>query len=122
MEIYFKNELTREPPKLHGIDSKLFLLTLKWMWIQEDLNYKLDWREVDSPEPYVLETKRGGRIKKGAGKAKFFAALVLLRSGYFTLEEVKKIIPPFGLILASFRAIYGEKRMKKRMQEIFFQR
>ncbi len=59
VEIYFKNELTREPPKLHGIDSKLFLLTLKWMWIQEDLNYKLDWREVDSPEPYVLETKRG---------------------------------------------------------------
>lgn len=96
VEVYYKNELTRDPPKLAAIDSKRFLLTLKWMWIQEDLNYKLEWREVDSPEPYVLETKRGRPIKKGAGKAKFFAALVLSRSGYFTLEEVKKIIPPFG--------------------------
>lgn len=96
VEIYYKNALTSEPPEVQGMDSKLFLRTLKWMWIQEDFNYKLDWREVESPEPYVLETRRGGTIKKGAGKAKFFAALVLLRSVYFTLEEVEKIIPPFG--------------------------
>jgi hypothetical protein len=65
------------------------------MWIQEDLNYKLDWRDVNSPEKYIRLTKRGKPAGKGAGRAKFFAALILARHG-FSLEEIKKIIPQYA--------------------------
>jgi len=94
-EIYYENRLSKEPPELPGIPSRLFLLVLKWIWIQEDVNYKLGWKETGSPIKYVLETKKGNRTKKGAGRAKFFAALILLRH-HFTLEEVKKIIPMYA--------------------------
>ena len=70
----------------------LYLLMLKWMWIQEDFNYRLSWQEVNSPVRYVLETRTGSRTARGAGRAKFFAALVLLKY-HFTFEQVKKIIP-----------------------------
>jgi hypothetical protein len=94
-EVYYKNEFTKEPPKLPGIEPKLFLLVLKWIWIQEDLNYKLSWRDVNSPIKYILVTKSGSRTEKGAGRAKFFAALILLKH-HFTVEEVKKIIPMYA--------------------------
>lgn len=92
--IYYENELREEPPQLPGINSKLFLLVLKWIWIQEDFNYKLSWQDVGSPVRYVLETRTGSRTAKGAGRAKFFAALILLKH-HFTFEEVKKIIPMY---------------------------
>lgn len=41
---------------------------------------------------YVLETRTGSRTSKGAGRAKFFAALILLKH-YFNFDLVKKIIP-----------------------------
>ena len=94
-KIYYENELTEDPPELPGIPSKLFLLVLKWMWIQEDFNYKFSWEDVGSPVKYVLETKRGTRTAKGAGRAKFFAALILLKH-HFKFEEVKKIIPMYA--------------------------
>lgn len=90
--LYYKYKVNQKPPKLPGIDSELFLKALKWIWIQEDFNYKLDWEEVASPEKYILETRTGTRTSKGAGRAKFFAALVLLNYG-FTFDQVKKIIP-----------------------------
>ncbi len=89
--IYERNMLTKAPPELKGINSKLFLLVIKWIWIQEDFNYRFSWEEVESPIRYVLENRTGTRTAKGAGRAKFFAALILLN--YFTLEQVKKIIP-----------------------------
>lgn len=91
-ELYENNTITKRPPNLPGINSQLYLLVLKWMWIQEDLNYKLDWEEVKSPVKYRLETRTGSLTKKGAGRAKFFAALILLKY-YFNFEQVKKIIP-----------------------------
>ncbi|MEM3422830.1 MAG: hypothetical protein QXF35_01610 [Candidatus Bilamarchaeaceae archaeon] len=91
-EVYYKNEFTKEPPKLPGIDPKLFLLILKWIWIQEDFNYKLSWEEVRSPLKYILVTRTGSRTAKGAGRGKFFAALILLKH-HFRFDEVKKIIP-----------------------------
>jgi len=91
-ELYNTNTLIREPPKLPGINSNLYLLTLKWIWIQEDFNYRFGWEEVASPVRYVLETRTGTRTAKGAGRAKFFAALILLKH-HFTFDEVKKIIP-----------------------------
>jgi hypothetical protein len=94
-EIYYNNELKTEPPETEGIDSKLFLLVLKWIWIQEDFNYKLSWKDVDSPVRYVLLTRRGTPTSKGAGRAKFFAALILLKH-HFTFDEVKKIIPMYA--------------------------
>lgn len=91
-ELYRDNTITKEVPNLPGIDSKLYLLILKWIWIQEDFNYRFNWKEVKSPVKYVLQTKRGGRTSKGAGRAKFFAALILVKH-YFSFELVKKIIP-----------------------------
>ncbi len=90
--VYYKNSFNTKPPKLPGIDPLLYLLVLKWIWIQEDFNYRFKWQEVGSPVPYVLETKTGTITSGGAGRAKFFAALILLKNG-FTFEQVKKIIP-----------------------------
>ncbi|MBU5537658.1 MAG: hypothetical protein QW818_03025 [Candidatus Aenigmatarchaeota archaeon] len=94
-EVYYKNVFTKEPPKLPGIESRLFLLVLKWIWIQEDLNYKLSWQDVGSPIKYILVTKSGSRTEKGAGRAKFFAALILLKH-HFKFDEVIKIIPMYA--------------------------
>jgi hypothetical protein len=91
-ELYNDNAITKRSPKLAGIDSLLYLLVLKWIWIQEDFNYRFNWQEVQSPVRYVLETRTGSRTSKGAGRAKFFAALILLKH-YFTFDLVKKIIP-----------------------------
>lgn len=91
-ELYNDNTITKKAPKLPGIDSQLYLLVLKWIWIQEDFNYRFGWQEVGSPVRYVLETRTGSRTSKGAGRAKFFAALILLRH-YFSFDLVKKIIP-----------------------------
>ena len=91
-ELYRNNTLTKKPPKLGGINSRLYLLVLKWMWIQEDFNYGFSWKDVNSPVRYVLETRTGSRTTRGAGRAKFFAALILLKH-HFTFEQVKKIIP-----------------------------
>jgi hypothetical protein len=93
-KIYYNNELSESPTVLPGIDARLFLLMLKWIWIQEDFNYKLKWRDLELPETerYCLRTRTGSVTSQGAGRAKFFAALILLKYG-FTYEEVKKIIP-----------------------------
>lgn len=91
-ELYKNNTITREPPHLSGINSKFYLLILRWIWIQEDFNYKFSWEDVGSPIRYVLETRTGSRTAKGAGRAKFFAALILLKN-HFDFEQVKKIIP-----------------------------
>ncbi|PIP62234.1 hypothetical protein COW98_05145 [Candidatus Roizmanbacteria bacterium CG22_combo_CG10-13_8_21_14_all_35_9] len=91
-ELYNDNVINKKPPKLPGIDSTMYLLVLKWIWIQEDFNYRFNWEEVDSPIRYVLETRTGTRTGRGAGRAKFFAALILLKE-YFNFEQVKKIIP-----------------------------
>lgn len=90
--VYYNNSFKLKPPKLPGIDPSLYLSVLKWIWIQEDFNYKFKWQEVGSPTPYVLETRTGTRTSGGAGRAKFFAALVLLKND-FTFKQVKKIIP-----------------------------
>lgn len=99
-ELYRTNTITEKPPKLEGIDSNLFLLTLKWIWIEEDFNYRLKWDDVQSKTKYVLAkiNKKGKEqsVSRGAGRAKFFAALVLLKRKDFTYEEVKKIIPLFN--------------------------
>lgn len=91
-ELYEDNTITEKPPNLPGMDTRLYLSVLKWIWIQEDFNYRFSWQEVNSPVRYVLETRTGSRTAKGAGRAKFFAALILLKH-HFAFEQVKKIIP-----------------------------
>lgn len=91
-DIYYENKLKKEPPKLAGIESELYLLVLKWIWVQEDFNYKYNWEEVGSPIRYRLENRTGTTTQKGAGRTKFFAALFLIKHG-FDLGIVKKIIP-----------------------------
>lgn len=91
-ELYWKNTINKKPPKLRGVNPKLYFLILKWIWVQEDFNYRLDWKDVDSPIKYCLQTRTGTTTRKGAGRAKFFAALILLKH-HFTFEQVKKIIP-----------------------------
>jgi hypothetical protein len=91
-ELYNYNTITKRAPKLPGINAQFYLLVLKWIWIQEDFNYRFDWKQVESPIRYVLETRTGSRTGRGAGRAKFFAALILLKH-YFNFDLVKKIIP-----------------------------
>ena len=93
-DVYYHNTLPERAPKADGIEPLLFLAVLKWIWIQEDLNYRFSWREIDSPVKYILLSARGKRMSKGAGRAKFFGALILLRHD-FTLKVVRKIIPMF---------------------------
>jgi hypothetical protein len=92
-ELFEQNTITKKPPKLKGIDSRQFLEMLKWMWIQEDLNYRLSWEEAGSPIKYRLENKTGSVTSKGAGRSKFYAALILVREDHFDASTVRKIIP-----------------------------
>lgn len=92
--VYNNNIISENIPELQGIDPKLYLLALKWIWIQEDFNYKFSWQDVDSPIQYILENKKGNPTAKGAGRGKFFAALILLRNK-FSFKDAKKIIPPY---------------------------
>src|SRR3989344_1346210 len=93
LELHKHNRLTKKTPNLKGIESRLFLEMLKWMWIQEDTNYRLSYKEVESPLRYRLETKSQKPTGKGAGRNKFFAALILVKEGYFLAKEIRKIIP-----------------------------
>jgi len=86
-ELYQDNTITKKPPKLPGINPILYLLMLKWMWIQEDFNYRFNWKEVESPIRYVLENKA---VAKSIGRARFFAALILLKH-HFTFEQIEEI-------------------------------
>lgn len=91
-EVYKHNTITEEIPTLRGIEPKLFLLMLKWMWIQEDLNYKFSSSYVESPIKYRLQTLKGSATSDGAGRARFYASLFLLRSGEFDAKIIPKII------------------------------
>jgi hypothetical protein len=93
VRVHDYNVIDRDPPKLNGIDSRQFLEMLKWMWIQEDLNYKLSWEEVCSKIPYRLLNRNGGPTSKGAGRDKFYAALILVHGNYFGADSIRKIIP-----------------------------
>jgi len=93
MRVHNHNLIDKEPPKLGGIDPRQFLEMLKWMWIQEDLNYKLSWREVGSEMPYRLQNKNGTPTSKGAGRDKFYAALILVYENHFDAASMRKIIP-----------------------------
>ena len=93
VRVHNYNIIDREPPKLGGIDSRQFLEMLKWMWIQEDLNYKLSWKDVDSGVPYRLQNKNGKPTSKGAGRDKFYAALILVYENHFDAASMRKIIP-----------------------------
>lgn len=93
VRIHGHNIIDEEPPKLGGIDSRQFLEMLKWMWIQEDLNYRLSWKEVGSEMPYSLQNKNGRPTSKGAGRDKFYAALILVHGNYFDAKSIRKIIP-----------------------------
>lgn len=92
-KLYKTNIILKNPPKLDGIESKQFLEMLKWMWIQEDLNYRLSWAETGSKIKYNLENKTGSSTRKGAGRGKFFAKLLLVKYHGFSADVVNRIIP-----------------------------
>jgi len=87
------NVINKKPPKFGGINSLQFLEMLKWMWIQEDLNYKLSWEEVGSKMRYRLQNKNGNSTSRGAGRDKFYAALILVHENHFDAASMRKIIP-----------------------------
>ena len=93
VRLHDNNTIDKEPPKLGGIDSRQFLEMLKWMWAQEDLNYKLSWKECGSAMPYRLQNRNGGPTSKGAGRDKFYAALILVYENHFDAASMRKIIP-----------------------------
>jgi len=92
-EVYEHNLIKEEPPKLDGVDSRKFLEMLKWMWIQEDVNYRLSCKDVGSEIPYCLQNKSGSATSKGAGRKKFYTALLLVREHNYSHAEMRKIIP-----------------------------
>lgn len=93
VRVHNHNVIDKEPPKLGGINSRQFLEMLKWMWIQEDLNYKLSWKEVCPETPYRLQNKNGKPTSKGAGRDKFYAGLILVYENHFDAASMRKIIP-----------------------------
>ena len=93
VRLHDNNTIDKEPPKLNGINSRQFLEMLKWMWAQEDLNYKLSWKECCSTLPYRLQNRNGGPTSKGAGRDKFYAALILVYENHFDAASMRKIIP-----------------------------
>ena len=92
-QVHKYNSIPADLPKLEGFDSRQFLEMLKWMLIQEDLNYKLSWEDTGSEIPYRLQNKNGGLTKKGAGRDKFYAALILVHENHFDAATTGKIIP-----------------------------
>jgi len=92
--LYRKNEIDfSKIPKLDGMNPTLFLLLIKWMWVQEDLNYKYCSKDIQNcPSEYRNETKNGSPTK-GAGRGKFYAGLLLVKFHGFPPYEVARIIP-----------------------------
>ncbi len=70
---------------LKGIDPKVFLYVLKWMWVQEDLNYRFNHNDFACPTRYRLPTG------KSLGRKKFFASLLIVRTPYYTAKECFKL-------------------------------
>jgi hypothetical protein len=92
-QVHKDNTIEKVPPKLGGIDPRQFLEMLKWMWLQEDVNYRLSSEETKSPLRYSLQNKNGKPTSKGAGRNKFYAALILVRENHFDAASLRKIIP-----------------------------
>lgn len=92
-QLHKDNFIPHELPELRGIEPRQFLEMLKWMWIQEDLNYKLSSGDVDSSLHYRLQNKSGSATANGAGRDKFYAALLLVKHHKFDAGKVGKIIP-----------------------------
>ena len=92
VRLHDENVVDGELPELGGVDPRQFLEMLKWMWIEEDLNYKLSWKEVGSAVRYQLQNKNGQPTSGGAGRDKFYAALILVRSNHFDSASIQKII------------------------------
>lgn len=104
---YNKEDFSDGFPELPGIDPELYLLTLKWMWIQEELNYttliepnqiknkipryelhKMKWEKKDRKKVRIISTSK----VRGIGRKAFYAPLLLMKFHNFTPKEVKKII------------------------------
>lgn len=82
LSIYENDNLEVPKHKLNGMDSTLFLATLRWVCRQEDLNYKHKWREIGSPIPY--------KIHNGLGRRQSLKGFHLIHSCGFTADEVRK--------------------------------
>lgn len=89
-ELYKTNTITKQPPELLGIDPTLFLLVQKWLWIEEDFNYRLKCEDLGIEKKSELSYKTE---KKGVGRGKQFCQLWVLKSKHFTPDEIGKIIP-----------------------------
>lgn len=96
--IYKENRLERNPPELDGIPPRIFLLTLKWIWIQEDFNYRLFYgKDIQSPIPYKLITRRDGIILSAPmkGRKMLYEALLEAKEGATSVEIISKYIQKY---------------------------
>ncbi len=71
---------------LKGLNPLLFIYTLKWLWIQEDLNYKLNHSDIDFPTRYKVASS-----SKALGRKKFFTALLLVEKHNYTAMECSRL-------------------------------
>ena len=82
VQVYEKNTIPDRIPHLPGMNSRVILLTLKWMWLQEDINYKYKSTDIKSPTAYTYANNR-----KALGRKKSWAVFLLMkRHGYDAKE------------------------------------
>jgi len=91
LHLYEENKIIQKQfGAVGGMSPLLFLYTLKWLWIQEDLNYRFNHKpnknehSIKTPTYYTNKTT-------GVGRGKFFASLLLVKSGYFSAKDCIKI-------------------------------
>jgi len=89
--VYKKNEIPARIPKLDGIDCEALLMVMKWIWLQEDINYKYNWKDIDSPTRYT--TVRGIRA---LGRKKSRAMFLLNRHHGHEFDHKESYTATFG--------------------------
>ena len=80
--VYKSNIVPIKVPKLPGMDSRILLLTLKWMWLQEDINYKYNSKDISSPTAYTYANG-----SKALGRKKSWAVFVLMKYQGYDAKE-----------------------------------
>ncbi len=61
-------------PELKGFDCRTLLMTLKWMWLQEDINYRYKSNDISSPTAYTYVKGR-----KALGRKKSWSMFLLMK-------------------------------------------
>ena len=70
--------------------------------------------------PYCLQNRNGGPTSKGAGRDKFYAALILVHGNYFDAASMRKIIPSFFYLRVAKAVLLGERLSQPLIRRIIY--